>query len=270
MVPSAYSDDLGYISMASSTSDVMNSVISAGAIINAFSDNGACGFLSSDDKETVSHLVYGATIYPEVRDLTVDIVYSIFYNLLLDPALSRYDSSNVGKVQRCLVAIIEKHNAIVRDAERQKQELQSAEWKKGKIFTSEQEYNDTLRAKGMCDYENVTTGITFTDYRNIRTLNECKKYCRDFATSNACSLEYVIFSRKDGVPCECLKTTEGIRVFSKNPYFFIPTWEDYKKLYNMKYPIPPIAGFFIFPTFRQLRILRPAGLIFSSRFPLPI
>ena len=239
-VVGARSDDLKYISMASGTADVMNSVISAGAIIDAFADsyNGGCGFLSSKDKEQVAILVHGATIYPEVRDLTVKVVYTVLYEFLMDPTVSDYDSSNIEKAQMCITAIINNHNRIVQDEERIKQERQSADWQKGKVFTSEQEYNDTLRAKGKCDYKNTTDPVAFGYGRNTRTLNKCKEYCRAFAISNACFLEYVVFSRKDDVACICETLPSDMispsEFYRKNPYFFMPTWEDYKKLYNIK------------------------------------
>ena len=251
LVPSAYSDDLGYISMASSTSDVMNSVISAGAIINAFSDYGTCGFLTDRHKNNIAELIYGSLVYTvdsegktvyNKSDITVQEVYDVLYVSLVEGAGSgKEESSKQNEAQRCLMAIIERHNAIVRDAERQKQELQSAEWQKGKIFTSEQEYNDTLRAKGKCRRDNSSSGVHNRN-RSPNTLNKCKEFCRDVAIANACFLEAVVFSRKNYVDCSCDDINQSIKdnprdvdsFFNQNPYYFIPTWEDYKKLYNMK------------------------------------
>ncbi len=256
LVPSAYSDELGYISMASSTSDVMNSVISAGAIINAFSGYRSCGLLPARYKNNIVELIYGSFVYTvdsegktvyNKSDITVQEVYEVLYvSLVKGAGPGREESDKQKEAQSCLMDIIEQHNAIVRDAERQKQELQSAEWKKGKIFTSEQEYNDTLRAKGKCEESGLypgkgNTGIMFSS--TVRTRKECEKHCRNVAIKSACYIDATFFEYdKEEKTYRCTCNTiggdlydsyiEGIDV--KKDYFFMPTWEDYKKLYNMK------------------------------------
>lgn len=118
--------------------------------------------------------------------------------------------------------IVEQHNKLV------KQETQK-ELQQKKIYTSESEYYETLNKKGFC----VLINSPYLLADDVRTLKHCKEYCKNFAISNACSLQYVIYGDYEH-HCSCDHDQKSVRALSNTyPYYFIPKWEDYVKLYNL-------------------------------------
>ncbi|MBO7066735.1 MAG: hypothetical protein J6W40_03880 [Alphaproteobacteria bacterium] len=242
-VVGARSDDLGYISEAGSTYDVLQSEVCAGAIRGAFSDLMCdCGRLSTETKNEILHNISSSTLghfSNRESGLRLVAIFSILENIL------GYENEQTLVPQKCLSCIIKHHNKIVQDEERIKQERQSAEWQKGKVFTSEQEYNDTLRAKGKCLNRN-TSSVMFSS--TIKTRKGCEKYCKNVAIKDACYIEATLFddgkheySEEEGeTRCSCNSAYEGNQIGDRmeqewfKDYFFMPTWEDYKKLYNIK------------------------------------
>ena len=218
-----YCEELDEIDETASTSTVMDSVVSAKAIKDAFKKSGsACNRLEA--RESIEGLIYetagGVYTKDDLNPTTLRHINSACISL--SPA----DSAEIVLCNDCLFEIIAVHNRFVQE-----------QVNKTKIFTSEEEYNRALRNNGLCHYGENTT-YTQPGSDEI-TLGKCKKYCKKVAVANACYLNSVYYDRDNGSrfvgTCECAYGANDVHVWQTGKtYYFMPTWEDYKKLFGIK------------------------------------
>jgi len=135
--------------------------------------------------------------------------------------------------------VVNEHNKLVSAQYADSDDSEDVEFdaRKGKVFTSENEYNRALRNNGLCRYGENTT-YTQPGSDEI-TLGKCKKYCKKVAVANACYLNSVYYDRDNGLrfggTCECAYGANDVHVWQTGKtYYFMPTWEDYKKLFGIK------------------------------------
>lgn len=207
-----YCENTSYVDTNLSSNDSMNSVISIRAIYECF-HIGRCTFINSDAKNEIASLI--GELISQGKNIRLKDFLSTCINL---------SNEDADDCMGCTINIAEKHNELIRKHEQE-------QFKNIDIFTSEEEYNKVLKAKGICTVKNSRWDLELN--RRVRTRHGCEKTCKDYAIANACLIDGIVF---DG-SCECCTQMGDISISKRQyftPYYVRPTWEDYKKLYNIK------------------------------------
>lgn len=216
-----YCENTSYVDTNLSSNDSMNSVISIRAIYEGFYIK-ECLSIQSDVKDEI--VEYIAETISEGANITLEYFFNLCTAVhkhkitLSDKDIPGYVEDCIG----CTINIAEKHNELI--SKHEQKQINNID-----IFTSEEEYNKVLKAKGICTPENSRWKLEFN--RQVHTKRGCEKTCKDYAIANACLLDGITFNET----CECcpeslsLSTSAGF-----TPYYVRPTWEDYKKLYKIK------------------------------------
>ncbi|MBR3930149.1 MAG: hypothetical protein IKJ62_01045 [Alphaproteobacteria bacterium] len=219
-----YCENTSYVDTNLSSYDSMNSVISIRAIYESLNTN-KCTFIGYGVKDEIAE--YIAETISEGANITLEYFFSLC-TAVHKHKITLSDKDIPGYVENCIgctINIAEKHNELISKHEREQiNNINNID-----IFTSEEEYNKVLKAKGICTAKNSRWKLEFN--RRVHTRRGCEKTCKDYAIANACLLDGIVF---DGT-CECC--TEKLSMSMDGyftPYYVRPTWEDYKKLYNIK------------------------------------
>ena len=205
-----YCENTSYVDTNLSSNDSMNSVISIRAIyesfnINNFNKTNECFSIQSSVKDNIASLI------GELISKGTNIRLKDFLSMCINLSNDEYAKKCIG----CTIYIAKKHNELISKHEQ--------------IFTSEEEYNKVLKAKGICTPENSRWKLELN--RRVHTKRGCEKTCKDYAIANACLLDGITFDET----CECCPESLSISTAAGfTPYYVRPTWEDYKKLYNIK------------------------------------
>ncbi len=214
-----YCENTSYVDTNLSSYDSMNTVISIRAIYEGFKIN-KCLSIQSDVKDHIAEHI--AEIISQGASITLEYFFSIC-TVLHKHKINISDKDIPGYVENCIgctIDIAKKHNELIQE-----------QIKNIDIFTSEEEYNKILKAKGICTVKNSRWKIELN--KRVHTKHGCEKTCKDYAIANACLLDGIIFDET----CECCTQPQDRSISQAQhftPYYVRPTWEDYKKLYNIK------------------------------------
>lgn len=216
-----YCENISYVDTNLSSYDSMNSVISIRAIYEAFKINKCFYSIQSDVKdEIVEHI---AEIISEGANITLEYFFSLC-TAVHKHKITLSDKDIPGYVENCIgctIDIAKKHNELI--SKHEQEQINNID-----VFTSEEEYNKVLKAKGYCTYNNNKRDFS----TKIRSRSSCEEFCRNYAIANACVLDGTYFS--EGV-CYCTEDKLGYREWGTfKSYRVFPTWKDYKKLYKIK------------------------------------
>lgn len=216
-----YCENTSYVDTNLSSSDSMNAVVSCRAIYEGFKINKCFYGIQANVKDEIARLI--GEQMSMGRNITLNTFLSICI-MQYDAEIINSQKDIPGYAENCIgctMDIAKKHNELVRQHEQE--QINNID-----VFTSEEEYNRVLKAKGICTY-NVDKRDFFP---NIRSRSACEKNCRNFAITNACMLEGTYFS--DGT-CYCTEENISLRGWGTfKSYRVLPTWEDYKNLYKIK------------------------------------
>lgn len=218
---SGYCENVSPINTGANLSDVMNIPVSIEAIIDAFLYDDYD--IDTKTKNSIASLI--AELATQSKDITLGMIFTTCTNSYAE----KNDNTNYLKIcTKCILHIAERHNYIVE----KEQKKETERMKNTPVFTSEEEYNKVLKTKGYCTEKNTNKFFDIT----MTTRRSCEKFCRNMAITNACVLEGTYFYDKE---CQCVDnlSTKGMSVrqwAEFKPYYVRPTWEDYKKLYNIK------------------------------------
>ena len=234
-----YCENVSPINTGANLSDVMNAPVSIQAVYKEFiaPTSGSlfypCYEMDTKIKNTIASLI--AELTTQSKDITLGMIFTICTN---GYAEINNNTNYLKQCTECVIDIAKSHNDIIetkiREEQRRlrkEQEKEIERMKNTTVFTSEEEYNETLKAKGICTVKNSRWDLELN--RRVRTRHGCEKTCKDYAIANACLIDGIVF---DG-SCECCTQMGEISISKRQyftPYYVRPTWEDYKKLYNIK------------------------------------
>lgn len=199
-------------------SNELSKTISLNAVLAAFQEAaGKCNQLDTQKKNKISNILYTLSS-TDMRQITVKGV--------IDSCLSV--TGDFFQCYNCLEDIITKHNAIVH--------IKSTPNTK---YTSKAQYDKELQIRGICTYKNVGSKRGFISKYSNFDIDPIEK-CRKIAIQHACRIDkiYVYTPDHDTYTYECGPGGIVTGLYPKDTFDktinFIPTWEDYKKLYNIK------------------------------------
>ncbi len=201
-------DNVMFINDKTNSTDVMNSIISMKALLEAFgTQDNKCHELTTELKNDVSKLI--AESATQGQDITLSVIYSA--------CISAYSNENLPTTicNNCIKDIISIHNNYLT------QSIQSGEL----LFKSEQEYKNALLFNGTCPNNPIINNLV----SNVHTSHSCYKKCVEIAIKQACSVPYYSFDEKTNT-CYCFPFSEHDVYIGE----IVPTWKDYKKLYKIK------------------------------------
>lgn len=208
-----------YIHNATS-SDELNKVIQLNAVLDAFQNTaGKCNQFDTNIKNKIS-MVLSDLFLNDPTQITVKTVLKSCISETADPI----------QCYNCLDDIIANHNAIIKIKTTANTE-----------YASKAQYEKELRLRGVCTFKNAGMGsLDFVLFCNTAP-EKCENVhdvCKKVATEHACRLEKIYYTHIDNHKIyECGPggvATDFPDKAKEYNYNFIPTWEDYKKLYNIK------------------------------------
>ena len=216
-----YCENTSYVDTNLSSYDSMNSVISIRAIYEGFNINKCFYSIQSDVKDKIAE--YIAETISEGASITLEYFFTTC-TAVHKHKITLSDKDIPGYVENCIgctIDIAKKHNELIQE------QINNID-----VFTSEEEYNKVLKAKGICTEKNTNKFFDIT----MTTRRSCEKFCRNMAITNACVLEGTYFYDEE---CQCVDNSSTKRMPIRQwaefkPYYVRPTWEDYKKLYKIK------------------------------------
>ena len=236
-----YCENVSPINTGANLSDVMNAPVSIQAVYKEFiaPTSGSlfypCYEMDTKIKNTIASLI--AELTTQSKDITLGMIFTTCTN---GYAEINNNTNYLKQCTECVIDIAKSHNDIIetkireeqrqlRKEQEQEKEIEIERMKNTTVFTSEEEYNKVLKAKGLCTPKNSRWKLEFN--RRVHTKHGCEKTCKDYAIANACLLDVITFDET----CECCPESLSISTSAGfTPYYVRPTWEDYKKLYNIK------------------------------------
>lgn len=206
-------DNVIFINDKTNSTDVMNSIISMKALLEAFgTQDNKCHELTTELKNDVSKLI--AESATQGQDITLSVIYSA--------CISAYSNENLPTTicNNCIKDIISIHNNYLT------QSIISGEL----LFRSEQEYKNALRFNKKCREHGLGETPIYAYSRK-----GCYDKCKERAIKQVCEIPFYLYNSKSG---QCLCEYEELKRYD-NDYDLhiadiVPTWKDYKKLYKIK------------------------------------
>ena len=203
-INNCYCDELDFVSQSDSIPSIYNNTINIQAIIDslgAYGRDKVCFFNEEERDKFVKKL---AINFQNGINPTVQTVYEACL-IIDDTPGSFYD---IDACIDCVKAIVERHNLLLLD--------------KPLTFKTEDDYTKAVHARGFCSERTVIDAPTSAAFKF-----ECEKDCKRMAIQNACVLKgYMHGTISSSVECNCF--------WDYSHLDFVPTWKDYKKLYNIK------------------------------------
>lgn len=203
-INNCYCDELDFVSQSDSIPSIYNNTINIQAIIDSLHDyerHNVCYFTKEKRDKFVKNL---AINFQNGINPTVQTVYEAC--LTIDDTPGSFDDINT--CINCVKAIVKRHNLLLLE--------------KPLTFKTEDDYTKAVHARGFCSERTVIDAPT-----SAISKSQCKKDCKRMAIQNACVLQgYYYYYPLTGVKCNCFNDS--------NHLDFVPTWKDYKKLYNIK------------------------------------
>ncbi len=204
-INNCYCDELDFVSQSDSIPSIYNNTINIQAIIDSLHNNKyrkGCNFTEKERDKFVKNL---AINFQNGINPTVQTVYEACL-IIDDTPGSFYD---IDTCIDCVKKIVEHHNLLLLE--------------QPFTFKTEDDYTKAVHARGFCSEDTVIDAPFAAAFES-----ECKKDCKRMAIKNACVLKgyfYPSYS-SSSVKCDCFDDYHHLD--------FVPTWKDYKKLYNIK------------------------------------
>ncbi len=203
-INNCYCDELDFVSQSDSIPSIYNNTINIKAIIDSLYADGRhniCYFTMEERDKFVKNL---AINFQNGINPTVQTVYEACLTNDDTPG-SFYD---IDTCIDCVKAIVERHNLLLLE--------------KPLTFKTEDDYTKAVHARGFCSERTVIDAPTHAAFKF-----QCEKECKRMAIKNACVLKgYYYPTLTFSVDCHCFSDA--------NHLDFVPTWKDYKELYNIK------------------------------------
>ncbi len=212
-INSGYCDNVMFINDKTNSTDVMNSIISMKALLEAFgTQDNKCHELTTELKNDVSKLI--AKSATQGQDITLSVIYSA--------CISAYSNENLPTTicNNCIKDIISIHNNYLGRS------IRSGEL----LFKSKQEYMNALLFNEKCPEHGLGETPIYA-----YSSKGCYDKCKERAIKQVCEIPFYLYNSKSG---QCLCEYEELKKYD-NDYDLhiadiVPTWKDYKKLYNIK------------------------------------
>ena len=205
-INNCYCDELDFVSQSDSIPSIYNNTINIQAIIDSLHPDGRhniCLFSMEGRDKFVKKL---AINFQNGINPTVQTVYEACLTIYDTPG--SFNDIGIDTCIDCVKAIVEHHNLLLLE--------------KPLTFKTEDDYTKAVHARGFCSKRTVIDAPTHAAFKS-----ECKEECKRMAIKNACVLKgYYYNILPFSVDCSCFSDA--------NHLDFVPTWKDYKKLYNIK------------------------------------
>ena len=157
-----YCENVSPINTGANLSDVMNIPVSIEAIIDAFLYDDYD--IDTKIKNSIASLI--AELATQSKDITLGMIFTTCTNSYAE----KNDNTNYLMIcTKCILHIAERHNYIVE----KEQKKETERMKNTLVFTSEEEYNEILKAKGYCTEKNTNKFFDIT----MTTRRSCEKFC---------------------------------------------------------------------------------------------